>query len=158
MFRRYKNLFFDLDDTLCVFPMHTSDAILFAPKVLTPHVSEVLEYLKERYHLYILSNGLREVQAGKIRLAGLERYFCKVIVSEDIGDPKPYAPIFHFALSATQSYVEDSLMIGDSWEKDIVGAAGIGMHQVFYDVEGRSELPFRPTYHIKDLKELIELL
>lgn len=45
-------------------------------------------------------------------------------------------------------------MIGDSWENDIVGAAGVGMHQVFYNLSGRIDLPFAPTYQITDLKDL----
>jgi len=50
------------------------------------------------------------------------------------------------------------LMIGDSWDNDIAGARGVGMHQVFYNVAGRKEFPFRSTYTIDSLEELIELL
>ena len=50
------------------------------------------------------------------------------------------------------------MMIGDSWENDIAGAAGAGMHQVFYNLSGRTDLPFTPTYQITDLKELLDLL
>ena len=71
---------------------------------------------------------------------------------------KPWPEIFHFALSATQSEVRDSLMIGDSWENDVAGAKGVGMHQVFYNVTGKEELPFQPTYHISNLKELMQIL
>ena len=49
-------------------------------------------------------------------------------------------------------------MIGDSWDNDITGARGVGMHQVYYNVTGRSEFPFKPTYQITDLKELLQLL
>lgn len=124
-----------------------------------PHAHEVLQALAPHYNLYILSNGFRELQCRKMKAAGLDVYFKKVILSEDIGVLKPHAAIFHFALSATQSQVNDSLMIGDSWENDITGAAGIGMHQVFYDPEGgTAPLPFRPTYRISDLQELTGLL
>lgn len=82
----------------------------------------------------------------------------KVVLSDDIGVLKPRAAIFHFALSATQSQLGESLMIGDSWENDVAGAAGVGMHQVFYDVSGNSPLPFRPTYRITDLKDLLGIL
>ena len=49
-------------------------------------------------------------------------------------------------------------MIGDSWEADITGAHGVGMHQAFYNLSGRDEFSFTPTYHLKDLKELMEIL
>lgn len=125
---------------------------------LMPHAREVLEYLHPRYNLYILSNGFQELQCRKMRSAGIGRYFKKVVLSDDIGVLKPRAAIFHFALSATQSQLDESLMIGDSWENDVAGAAGVGMHQVFYDVSGNSPLPFKPTYRIADLKDLFGIL
>lgn len=125
---------------------------------LMPHVHEVLEYLSPKYNLYILSNGFKELQVHKMRSSGIDNYFKKVVLSDDIGILKPWPEIFHFALSATQSQLNESLMIGDSWENDIVGAAGVGMHQVFYNLSGRVDLPFTPTYQISDLKELLDLL
>lgn len=125
---------------------------------LMPHAREVLDNLSERYNLYILSNGFQELQCHKMRSAGIDGYFRQVVLSDDIGVLKPHAPIFHFALSATQSQLEDSLMIGDNWENDVAGAHAVGMHQVFFDIEGRSDLPFEPTYHITDLKELLTFL
>lgn len=125
---------------------------------LMPHAREVLEYLAPKYNLYILSNGFRELQSCKMRSAGIDVYFKKIVLSEDLGIMKPWPEIFNFALSATQSQLRESLMIGDSWEADIKGAQGIGMHQVFYNPANRTELSFRPTYLIHDLKELTEIL
>lgn len=125
---------------------------------LMPHAREVLEYLSSRYNLYILSNGFKELQFHKMHSSGIDGYFKKVVLSDDIGVLKPWPEIFHFALSATQSQLNESLMIGDSWDNDITGAAGVGMHQVFYNLSGRMDLPFTPTYQIADLKELLDLL
>lgn len=125
---------------------------------LMPHAREVLEYLAPKYNLYILSNGFQELQCRKMRSSDIDRYFKKVILSDDIGVLKPRPEIFHFALSATQSELKDSLMIGDSWDNDITGAKGVGMHQVFYNVAGRTTFPFQPTYRITDLKELLHIL
>ena len=133
-------------------------AIIPTKSVLMPHAKEVLEYLAPKYNLYILSNGFQELQCHKMRSAGIDRFFKKIVLSDDIGILKPWPEIFHFALSATQSEVCDSLMIGDSWENDVAGAKGVGMHQVFYNVTGKEELPFQPTYHISNLKELMQIL
>ena len=133
-------------------------AIIPTKSVLMPHAKEVLEYLAPKYNLYILSNGFQELQCHKMRSAGIDRFFKKIVLSDDIGVLKPWPEIFHFALSATQSEVRDSLMIGDSWENDVAGAKGVGMHQVFYNVTGKEELPFQPTYHISNLKELMQIL
>lgn len=125
---------------------------------LMPHAEEVLGYLASRYNLFILSNGFRELQYRKMCSGGIDAYFKKVILSEDIGLLKPAPQLFYFALSATQSELRESLMIGDSWDADIVGAHGIGMHHAFYNVAGRTEFPFEPTYLLKDLKELMQIL
>lgn len=133
-------------------------AIIPTKSGLMPHAKEVLEYLAPHYNLYILSNGFRELQSRKMRSAGIDGYFKKIILSEDLGLMKPRPEIFHFALSATQSELRESLMIGDSWEADITGAHGVGMHQVFYNVAGRTTFPFLPTYQIHSLKELMNIL
>ena len=93
-----------------------------------------------------------------MRSAGIDGYFRKVILSDDIGVLKPHAEIFRYALTVTGSSVEDSLMVGDSWENDVVGAQGVGVHQAFLDVHEPLALPFEPTYHIRDLKELLSFL
>lgn len=133
-------------------------AIIPTKSGLMPHAKEVLEYLAPKYNLYILSNGFRELQSHKMRSAGIDSYFKKVILSEDLGVMKPWPEIFNFAFSATQSHLRESVMIGDSWEADIKGASGVGMDQVFYNFTHRAKLPFRPTYLIHDLKELMEIL
>ena len=139
---------------------YEKDALATIPtkSKLMPHAREVLEYLSAKYNLYILSNGFKELQFHKMRSSDIDKYFRKVILSDDIGILKPWPEIFHFALSATQSELNDSLMIGDSWENDIAGAAGVGMHQVCYNLSGRTDLPFTPSYQITDLKELLDLL
>lgn len=126
---------------------------------LIPDAKEVLEYLSScGYRLFILSNGFRELQYQKMRSGGIDKYFKKVILSEDIHVHKPYPEIFNFALSATQSRLQDSLMVGDSWEADIEGAKGVGMHQMYFNYSKRTDLPFQPTYKIDSLKEIMTLL
>lgn len=133
-------------------------AVIPTKSRLMPHAREVLEYLSPKYNLYILSNGFQELQCHKMRSSGIDGFFKKVVLSDDIGVLKPWPEIFHFALSATQSELRDSLMIGDSWENDITGAKRVGMHQAFYNAAGKTDLPFQPTYQLSDLKELMKIL
>lgn len=135
-------------------------AVIPTCRKLMPHAREVLDYLTaRRYRLYILSNGFRELQYRKMCSAGIEGYFRKVVLSDDIGILKPHIEIFHFAMSATQSLPDKSLMIGDSWENDIAGARNAGIRQAYYcPANDDAPLPFRPTYRIHDLQELTEFL
>ena len=89
-----------------------------------------------------------------MRSSGILHYFEKVVLSEDIGVHKPYPALFHFALSVAQADAKDALMVGDSWESDLEGAKGVGMHQLFYNVLGKQEFPFRPTYVMDSWKEV----
>lgn len=125
---------------------------------LMPHVKEALEFLAGRYRLYILSNGFSELQSKKMRSADIYDYFEKIILSEDILIHKPYPEIFHFALSATQSELKESLMIGDSWDADIVGAKGVGMHQMYYNSEEIIDVPFSPTFQLKSWGNIQNIL
>ena len=126
---------------------------------LMPDALNVLEYLKGKgYRLFILSNGFRSLQYRKIESSGLGPFFDKVVLSEDLGVLKPNPALFYFALSATQSNQNDSLMIGDSFNADVVGAKDAGLPQVFYNHKQQHPLPFKPSYEIKTLGELYDFL
>ena len=131
--------------------------IVYKKKTM-PHAVEALEYLSSKYNLYILSNGFRELQEQKMRSAGVDKYFKKVVLSEDIGVHKPFPEIFYFAMSATQSELHTSLMIGDNWDNDIAGAKNAGLGQVFYNVKKTTKFSFQPTGIIEDWNEIGKIL
>jgi len=111
------------------------DYITISPQKtnLFPNSIETLEYLYARYPLHIITNGFEEVQFNKLRNSGLEKYFDKVITSEAAGCKKPDTCIFNFALEKTSAFPEESLMIGDDIEVDIIGAQNVGMDTVFFN-------------------------
>lgn len=126
---------------------------------LIPSAREVLNELENRkYRLFILSNGFRELQDHKMRSSGIHRYFEKVVLSDDIGVLKPNPQLFYFAMSATQSDLHTSLMIGDNFNTDIAGARRAGIDQVFFNPGRRKETTFNPTYEIEELREILTLL
>ena len=49
-------------------------------------------------------------------------------------------------------------MIGDMFDTDIAGAANIGMDSIYYNPNGKSGHPFKPTYEVKHLLEIKEIL
>ena len=127
---------------------------------LMPHAREVLEYLKPRYRIYILSNGFAELQSRKMQSAGISHYFDGVVLSEDIGVNKPHRAIFDHALRVAGVTADRALMIGDNYEVDIKGACGAGIDQVFYNVAGLdiSGEALIPTHTIGSLLELKEIV
>ena len=94
---------------------------------------EVLDYIHGRYQLAIITNGFIEVQYVKIRKSELSKYFSKVFISEEVGTPKPGRKIFEYAITSMNASKKKSLMIGDSWEADILGARNFGIDQVYFN-------------------------
>lgn len=125
---------------------------------LMPGAIELLEHLRPKYRMFILSNGFKELQSRKMHAAGIDKYFDELILSEDIGVNKPNRELYDYALQKTGSTLEESLMIGDMFETDIAGAANIGMEQIYYNPKGKQGHPFVPTYEVRHLLEIKEIL
>lgn len=119
---------------------------------------DLLDYLKPRYKMHILSNGFREVQYKKIENSGLRGYFDKIILSEDAGANKPHPDIFTYALKNTNSRRAETLMIGDSWDADIVGARQSRIAQLWFNPANAQPEGFEPTYTVKTLGEIKDIL
>ncbi|MBR3612488.1 MAG: YjjG family noncanonical pyrimidine nucleotidase [Bacteroidaceae bacterium] len=144
----------ELADTFC---REVLSRIPTKNKVI-PGAIELLEYLYPKYDLYILSNGFKELQEHKMQTAGLRKYFKRIVLSEDIGINKPHPELFIHALQVADATIENSIMIGDMFDTDIVGAAGVEMDQIFYNRKRLEQLPFRPTYTVHNLLQIKEIL
>lgn len=125
---------------------------------LIPGTVELLQYLRPKYRLYILSNGFTELQSKKMKTAHILHYFDDIILSEDIGCNKPHPAIFKHALEKTASKVEESIMIGDMLETDIAGAANVGMEQIYLNRKGDKTDKIHPTYEVNSLTEIMGIL
>ena len=123
---------------------------------LLPDTMEVLNYLDDHYMMHIITNGFVEAQQVKMKNTGLENYFKEVVVSDGLGYRKPDKRIFYHAMSLAGASQEVSLMIGDDYEADVLGARAIGMDQVY--LRGKNEASKEATYEITELKELLEFL
>ncbi|PHQ29458.1 YjjG family noncanonical pyrimidine nucleotidase [Leeuwenhoekiella nanhaiensis] len=94
---------------------------------------ELLEELEARYDLHIITNGFEEVQHLKLKNSKIDRYFKTVTSSEAVGVKKPDPKIFMHALKVADARVEESVMVGDTYEADILGAQNIGMQTIFFN-------------------------
>lgn len=117
---------------------------------------EILEYLKSRYQLHIITNGFHEVQASKLRNSNIEHYFATITNSENAGCKKPNPEIFEYALKAASAHKAHSVMIGDCIEADVQGALDCGLRAIFFN-EHRAEVPesIIQVRHLLDLKKIL---
>lgn len=120
----------------------------------------VLDALKGKYKLLLLTNGSPDLQREK--LAGVPQlmpYFDHIIISGEFGEGKPAASIFKHALERLSIEPDHGIMVGDKLTTDILGANTIGMTSVWINRHGavRND-EIVPTYEIKHLEELMQLL
>ncbi|RED19675.1 putative hydrolase of the HAD superfamily [Flavobacterium cutihirudinis] len=113
---------------------------------------EVLEYLKPKYRLHIITNGFASVQDKKINNASLGGYFKTITNSELAGVKKPNSIIFDYAVNLAQTSKSSSIMIGDCLDADVNGALNAGLDAIFFN-----EKNIEVSQNIKQIKHLLEL-
>jgi putative hydrolase of the HAD superfamily len=124
---------------------------------LIPHTIEILDYLKDRYMLHVLSNGFEETTKQKLASSALGTYFKTVCTPSHSGYKKPDSEMFLFAMQMANATVSNSLMIGDDLQADILGAKKCGISQVYFNPEQKKHEHLL-SYEIKSILELKELL
>ncbi|RDI12259.1 YjjG family noncanonical pyrimidine nucleotidase [Flavobacterium sp. AG291] len=117
---------------------------------------EVLDYLKGKYSLHIITNGPDEVQERKLKNANIDHYFDTITNSELAGCKKPHAGIFEYALKAANVDRKESIMIGDCIEADVQGAIDCGMEAIFFN-EHNLEAPasIMQINHLLEIKKIL---
>lgn len=98
------------------------------------HTFEVLDYLKAKYTLHIITNGFEEVQHRKLSNSNLLPYFRNIITSERVGVKKPNPKIFVYAMEWSKATAKESIMIGDNLEADVEGALAVGMQAIHFNI------------------------
>ncbi len=119
---------------------------------LFPNTIEILDYLKTNYSLHIITNGFKEVQQSKLIASKIFSYFDQVINSETAGVKKPNPIIFNKALELAKTTPEQSIMIGDSIEADIIGAKAVGFHVLHFNAHNEARHEYCDM--ITDLNEI----
>ncbi len=121
---------------------------------------EALAHLKQRgYRLHLCSNGFCEVQYKKLNASHLDKYFDTIILSEEAGANKPSAQFFDFALQKSGAQRQSTLMIGDNFDTDIVGAINAKLSTMFFNRQPSTFKAPQPTdYEIHSLHKIIEIL
>lgn len=132
--------------------------ILPQKKRVFEYTYEILEYLTaKKYYLHLITNGFEKTQKIKLESADLTKYFKNVVTSEISNSVKPKKEIFEYAIAKAKCKMEESIMIGDSLNADILGAKNAGMDSVFVN-HINAEADETPTYTIHHLKELESIL
>ena len=120
---------------------------------------EILEGLKGKYRLLLLTNGSPELQNTKLAITSeLVPYFDEIIISGAFGKGKPDVSIFEHALERMKVSSDEAIMVGDNLMTDILGASRAGMKSVWINRHNKPRNEVVPTFEIKHLGELFPIL
>jgi putative hydrolase of the HAD superfamily len=102
---------------------------------LFPGALELVGALRDHgCKLAIVSNGFAATHDEKIDRAGLRPYVDAVFLADEMKMVKPDPEIFRLACRTLGSEPVRTAMVGDRYDRDIVGAAGVGLFTVLIDV------------------------
>jgi len=123
---------------------------------LMPGAMELLDAVAGNYRLHIITNGFEEVQHVKLQHSGIADRFDVVLTSERAGAAKPSPEIFALALRKAGASAEQSLMIGDNTEADMLGARNAGWDHAHYHAETEPDpMATHRAAHHDDLRRLL---
>lgn len=118
-----------------------------------------LDQLSRNHRLALLTNGTSDLQREKIAATGIAKYFAEIVISSEAGYGKPEPQIFEILLSRLNVNASSAWMIGDSLERDILGAKALGIKTVWVNRHGlpRDE-SIVPNIEVSNLKQLVGII
>ncbi|TWI59175.1 HAD family hydrolase [Halalkalibacter nanhaiisediminis] len=120
---------------------------------------QVLDELKGKYQLLLLTNGSPDLQQTKLTITPeLVPYFDQIVISGGFGKGKPDPSIFEHALSLMELDKDEAIMVGDNLMTDILGASRVGMKSVWINRHDKERNEVVPDYEITHLEELYPIL
>jgi 2-haloacid dehalogenase len=125
---------------------------------LFPQAAEVLKALSGRYHIALVTNGLKEVQRPRLECSAIRPLIEKIFISEEMGAAKPTTGFFEAVFKEIGSPAKANvLIIGDSLTSDIKGGIDYGIDTCWFN-PGHKTTTLPVTYTIASLNKLLEIL
>ena len=119
---------------------------------------ELLQKLRGKYRLGLITNASDKETTWRIlRDLRLKDLFATILISGEFGWRKPSPQIFNAALGELSARPEYSVMVGDSFEADIIGAKNLGLKTVYIDAENEAESDI-PDITIQHIGQLFDRL
>ncbi len=123
-------------------------------------VEKFCRYIKSKYKVAVVTNGIKEVQMSRILNSGIADYIDEIVISDEIGVSKPDPGIFEYALGKLRHRNKDEvIMIGDSQTADIQGGINFGIDTCWVNIVGKKEdKSIEATYKVDRIEELYEII
>ncbi len=125
-----------------------------------PHAEEFLAAVKGKYRIYLATNGIKEIQNGRLKSAGLLDYFDGIFISSDFGVHKPSVAYFDECFARMENPdKEKTVIIGDSLSSDILGGKNAGIKTIYYNPKAvPNQTDLKPDFEVSDLCDILPIL
>ena len=127
---------------------------------LLPDALEGVKRWSKKVPVYLVTNGISDVQRGRLACSEIKPYITDIIISQEVGTQKPDPKMMEAALAvAGNPDKREVLMLGDSLSSDIRGAINAGLDSCYFNPKGTpNTTDVVPTYEIRSLREVDALL
>ena len=134
----------------------------FEDEILYNDAEECLKRLSKKYKIGVIANQSLGT-ADRLKKFGVLKYIDLVIASAEEGVAKPDKRIFEIALDRANCNPEQSIMIGDRIDNDIVPAKKLGMNTIWirqgfgklWSIANDEE---KPDYVVNNLLDITKLI
>lgn len=111
-------------------------------------VIECFEYLHaNKIRIGLITDLNLRIQLKKLIKLDIDKYFNKIITSEEIGIEKPSEEIFNYALNSLKTTASETCMVGDSLDRDIKGASKLGIYTIYKNPKNKATVEAKKTFN-----------
>lgn len=118
---------------------------------LHKNVENILGSMKKNYILGTITNG-----NASLKTIGIEKYFDFEVKASEVGFMKPNPKIFEYALKLTKCKPSEMLHIGDSYDKDIIGAKSVNMNYIWLRHDSKIEKDIKTENIVDNFSQIPE--
>lgn len=134
----------------------------FAMLKLQPDSFAILLYLKSKgYKVGLITNGKEFKQWEKLIRLGLYPFFDEIVTSESVGVEKPDAKIYQIAMDRLNVTRGTSIMVGNNFDVDIMGAYNAGMQSMIINsklTDEQNKKLEQLNYQVRQLDTLTDIM
>lgn len=125
---------------------------------LIDNAVKLLDNLKGKLKIYVLTNAVKRVQERRLEKSGLNKYFDEVFISEVVGYQKPdvrfYEKVYDMIGKPNKNEI---IVLGDSLTSDIQGGINFGVDTCYFNPHNK-EGKIKPTFEIDCLMKFIDII
>lgn len=115
-----------------------------------------LDNVVQKHELFCVTNGIGFTQDCRFAIAGIDKYFSKVFISERLGARKPQKEFFDIVKQQIPYYDSRSTyIIGDSLTSDILGGKNSGIPAIWFNhKQDCNNTNIQPDYEVNNYEQL----